>query len=476
MNKEVVCIDLNSDRLKLARAKCLPNKKEITDLVIKDVHGLTGSDVAMVIKNLFKEMGAKGLNVSCVLSSQLVMTKNIEVPSRNSKEIEEIITLQSGRYTPYSREEIIVDYINIGVYKQNYTKVLLVMVPLKVIKNQFEILNEAGLEIDKISISPEAICHVYSRTSKFKAEDTPISIIHINDNSTDFTISFRSKAIFIRNFPIGAKHFLTDREICKEKFTAEVKRSLESYQSEDIERTPNRIILTGATEAIEDIKIVLDETLYIPTEIVLYFDRFSIRKDVLNFASTLKQTPFLDVISPLLASDELVIDLVPEEIKVKKKLEAKGREIIKMGILIMAVFVLVCGILMGNVHLKSAYLTKLTQKYLSVNQQAQTLERDFARMQIIRNYLSNRGYPLEILSELYSVILPDIYFNNIKFDEKGISIRGTSESMSTVFTLVSEMEQSKYFQNVKTKYTTKRKEDDKDLTDFQITCALEGVK
>lgn len=476
MRKDFVCVNFGSDKFKFARVKCLPNKREITDLVIKDIRDLSDSDISKVVRGSFDKVGAKKPNVTCVLSSRLLMTKNIEIPSRDSKEIQEIITLQSGRYTPYSREEIVVDYINIGVYRQNYTKVLLIIVPRKVIKRHFAILNGAGLEIEKISISPEAIGRIYPHTTRLKTEDAPISINHISDDSTDFTVILKNKIIFMRNFPIGMHNFLTEREKSKEKFTEEIKRSLESYQSEDIERTPVQIVLTGAIEEIGDIKSALDNTLHIPTEVVPYFNRFPIKRNVLNFVSTVKQISFLDVISPLFISDELAINLVPEEVKLKKRLEARGKEIIKMGILIMAVFVLVCGILMGNIHLKSTYLEKLTLKYRSTNQEAQGLEKDFSRMQIIRNYLSSRGYPLEVLSELYSVILPDIYLNNIKFSEKGLSIRGTSESMSTVFTFVSEMEKSKYFQNVKTKYTTKRKEGDKDLTDFQITCMFEGVK
>ena len=327
----------------------------------------------------------------------------------------------------------------------------------------------------KISIVPETICRIYLHISNVKPEGGPISIIHISDDFTDFSVSLENKIIFMRNFPIGMQYFLTEKEKYKEKFTGEIKRSLESYQSEDIERTPSQIVLTGAIEGIEDMKPVLEDALSIPITIIPYLDRFSIKKDVLNFISSSKSISFLDVISPLFISDELVINLMPGEVKLKRMLEIRGKEIIKMGILIMAAFVLACGILMGNIHLKGAYLEKITLKYHSINQKAQGLEKDFSRMQIVRDYLSNRGYSLEVLSELYSVILPDIYFNNIKFDEEGLSVKGTSESMSAVFMLVSKMEKSKYFQNVKTKYTTKRKEEEKDLTDFQITCAFERV-
>ena len=38
------------------------------------------------------------------------------------------IDLQAGRHTPFSREEILMDYLNIGTYRKNYTEVLLVIV------------------------------------------------------------------------------------------------------------------------------------------------------------------------------------------------------------------------------------------------------------------------------------------------------------------------------------------------------------
>ncbi len=109
MRGERVCIDFSGDNFKFARLQSLSNKKEITDLVIKDIRNLSDSDISKVIRTSLNEAGAKGRNVICTISSHLVMSKNIEVPSRDPKEIQEIINLQSGRYTAYSREEIILD-------------------------------------------------------------------------------------------------------------------------------------------------------------------------------------------------------------------------------------------------------------------------------------------------------------------------------------------------------------------------------
>jgi Tfp pilus assembly PilM family ATPase/Tfp pilus assembly protein PilN len=477
--KERLCIDFSSNKLKLARLKDLANKKEITDIFVKDIRNLSNSEVAQVIRDILREMEVKSRQVLCILSSSLAMSKNIEIPSRDPKEIQEIINLQSGRYTPYSSEEIAIEYINIGIYRQNYSKVLLIIVPQKIIRRYLEILKEAELEPEKISIAPEGICRIYPLITRQKSVDAPISIIHMSDEYADFAVSLRNKMIFVRNIPIGVNNFLVDKDMYKEKFIEEIKKTLESYQSEDIEKTPSQIILTGAQgapEVMEDIKRALDTTLYIPTVIVPYLEHFSVKKEVLDFISTIKQMSFLDIMSPLLIADELTINLIPKEVKLRQALEERGKEIIKMGILILAAFALICGILMSKLYFRSAYLEQLSRKYHSTIQEAQALEENFARIRVIRNYLSNRGYSLEVLIELFKILPPDIYLSNIKFsEEREFSIKGTSESMSTVFTLVGDMEKTAYFQNVKTKYTTKRKENDRDLTDFQISCTLAGL-
>ena len=64
--------------------------------------------------------------------------------------LKEIIDLQAGRHTPYSREEIIIDYINIGTFRENYTKILLIIVTLSVVRRQLEILAKAGLSTEEV--------------------------------------------------------------------------------------------------------------------------------------------------------------------------------------------------------------------------------------------------------------------------------------------------------------------------------------
>ena len=44
--------------------------------------------------------------------------------------------------------------------------------------------------------------------------------------------------------------------------------------------------------------------------------------------------------------------------------------------------------------------------------------------------------------------------------------------MSEIFKFITALEESEIFENVKTRYATKSKEEEKEVTDFEIVCPL----
>ena len=473
-NRDLIGIDLSSNSLKLVYLKVSLNKKEIVSILSRNISGLSDDDIAKTIRASFGELGVKNPTVIAIIPSNLAITKNIEIPSTDQREIREIINLQAGRHTPYSREEIIVDYIEIGTYKNSYTKILLMIVGRNIIKRQLEILHKAGLQLEKVLFAPEALGWSVPNILKLKTEDSVLSLIHIDESCTDFVIVFKNKPVFIRSISIGTQHLMAEKELYQIKFVEELKRSLEAYQGEDIEKNPNTIILTGALEEASGLSGVLSEATHLPIRDLPYFRNLVLSEGVLKAASGARRLSFLNTIASLFALDEMKVDLVPEEVKLRKALEERGRELIKTGVLIMTIFILVFSLLISKIYFNNAYLKKLDTKYEPLSEEAKKLENNFSRISLIRNYLVSRGYSLEVLTELYNVTPEDVEIGEIRFDGQGrFSIRGTAESMSTVFSFVDNMEKSKYFKEVKTKYTTKRKEGTKDLTDFEIACLLE---
>ncbi|MFA6216152.1 MAG: pilus assembly protein PilM [Candidatus Omnitrophota bacterium] len=470
----IIALDLSGNNLKLSYIKFVPpNKKEVVSLVNHAVTGVNDADIAKLINTALTALNVKPLRVYDVLPSQLLITKNIEVPSINPQEIKEIISLQAGRHTPYSREEIIVDYIDIGTYKRNYTKVLLVMVARNVVKRHFEIASKAGFPLERVLFAPEATARFMLKHIKGDNAELPSSIINVDETTSDFFVMFKHKVIFVRAIAMGAQQLASEKEKYQVKFLEEAKKSLEAYQAENIEKTPQSMVITGAVSELPEFEIMLGDALQLPVKVASYLKGLQIQGSASVVATQATRLSFLNVIASALHSDEVKVDLVPEEVKLKKAFEARGRDMVKTGILVLTLLIILLFTMVAKIYFKSAYLKKINHEFTSVHEQAVKLENDSAKISLIKNYVFSRGYSLEVLTELYTISPLDLALHDIRFDDQGkFSVKGTAESMSVVFSFVDSMEKSKYFKEVKTKYTTKRKEGKKDVTDFEIGCLL----
>jgi len=113
-------------------------------------------EIIKTLKGLLNGFDKK-LSVVCVVSAAQATSKSIEVPSNDPKEIRSIINLQASRHTPYSREEVIIGHVNLGVLSNGNTKILLVIAHRNVIKERLDILEKCGLIAEKVLFAPEGV-------------------------------------------------------------------------------------------------------------------------------------------------------------------------------------------------------------------------------------------------------------------------------------------------------------------------------
>ena len=94
-------------------------------------------------------------------------------------------------------------------------------------------------------------------------------------------------------------------------------------------------------------------------------------------------------------------------------------------------------------------------------------------IEIVKDRLTTEGILVRFIYEIHKAVSPDVYLASIRFDGKDhLVLRGRSKTMSEIFNFVSALEDSRCFQNVKTKYATKHKVKDKEVADFEIACPL----
>ncbi|MBI2871037.1 MAG: pilus assembly protein PilM [Candidatus Omnitrophica bacterium] len=474
--KESVCLEIAGEHLKVACVRNLSRKRRgVTQLRVHDIRSFSDTDIADLVKNTFKTMGVKHATVYSVVPSSQVLTRNIEIPSVDPKEITDIISLQAGRHTPYSREEIIVDFLNLGVFGKNYTKILLVIVKRDVVKRLFTISNAAGVYLHRVVLAPEAIGIGLSSLLDTRSQEGPVCLVHVDSDSTDFNVILNGNLIFLRTLTIGSRQLVSEREKYQVLFLDEVKRSLESYQGEDVGASPRSFVITGSvTDAVEEFPPLIREALHIPAEIRPYPDKILLSPGARKTLLASKHESFFNVLAPLVVSPEAKINLIPEEVKIRRAFEERGKDIVKMGIYSMTVFILIFAAFLSQIYFKNRYLDNLKARFQNLNQEAESLNHTYTKVEVIKGYLNQRGYPLEALTSLYHLLPEGIYLSQIKFDDvTGLSIKGTAYTMTAVFEAVDGIEESGWFSNVKTKYATKRKEEDRDVTDFEITCLPE---
>lgn len=478
VSKDLICFDFVGDAIKAAILKELPAKKSLSSVFYKDVRDLSKEDIVRALREFVESSSRRPQrSVIAAIPSNLVITKNIEIPSQDPKEIKEIINLQAGRLTPYAREEVIIDYVHIGTFRQSYTKLLLIIVSKDVVKKQLGLLEEAGIRVNKIMLSSEAIGMLVHQYLKFEVQDSPFCLIHTDFSSTDFGIYIKDRQIFLRSISMGAHQLTSEKEKYLPRFIDELKKSFDAYQAEDIEANPSLVVFTGAIDDLKDLEVMMLDAFRIPVRVLGAVDLIGSSNAVSKELINPRTISMLNVIAPLFKSDTSTINLIPEEIKLRLALEERGHDIIKAGVLVMTIILFICGIFLVHIYLKSEYLHKFSSKFKGLNEEASQIEKDFSKVRIIRNYLSVRGLSLNVLSELYDLTPLEVALTSIRLKEKGqFSIRGEANSMSSVFAYVNDLEKSSSFKTVKTKYTSKKKVDGEDLVDFEIAAVLEGAR
>ncbi|HQQ89376.1 MAG TPA: pilus assembly protein PilM, partial [Oscillospiraceae bacterium] len=454
---------MSADNLKLAYAKISPTRKEIVDLVSYEIQGLSDEDVIKSVRSSMESLKLYAPEAIVTVPSHATIAKNIEVPSLDAREIREIVDLQAGRHTPYSREEIVIDHINIGAYRENYTKILLIIITLSIVRRQIDILERAGLKVDRVYFAPEQMARISAAALKFGQQEGVRAIVHIDANFTDFITTAKGEIMFVRSIPIGKQHLSGEPDRYQMRFIEEVKKSLETYQSEDIAAMPEEMILTGSIREGGELQDLLGKMLFMPVRFFPYLEHVPMSSTELKKSLSAGQDSFLDVIAPLMHAGKTNINLIPEEIKLRKKFEEKSKDLVTAGVYILTILALSCLILISNIFFKASYLKNLTDTYGPAIEASKRLEKDFSQIRQVKRQLKNRDAAIEVLAELYKLIPTDIQLNGVKFSLQGrFSVEGNSRTMGTVFSFIGDMEESPFFKNVQSRRTTKRREGDEE--------------
>ena len=468
---------IDNSWLRLIQVKTLKREKKISMIKAMEITSLSDEEIALKISELAVELRINSRYLILAIPRHFTTTRNLDLPSANPLEIKDMIELQIGKQTPYASDEVIKDYQILGSNADGYSRVLLVIVHRDIVGRYFKILESAGLKVQKVSFSSEGLLNWRSLVYREKLSTEKVHIlIEVDYDTSDFEVVLNDKLVFGRSISLGFSQIPGQLELWQKKFIEEINHSIYAYQNEIMGKEIDRIIISRPRLVGDSLdKAVLEKEFGASVEIIDQFQDIPLTEEGVNSYNNLIRTDlsFAGLIGLGLPASEHKIDLVPQEHQIGKAVKEKGKDLYLMGILLVFILVAVSGVFMGRMYNKERYLAQLKQRLEQIQNKTKELNGMIRGIETIKDRVYTRGISLNLLYEVHRVVSPEIYLVSISFDGKdSLTLRGESNEMSEVFNFVNKLEESPFFQNVKSKYATKRKEGDKEITDFEISCPL----
>jgi len=463
-----VAVEISDGFLKVVTVKPFVKSRQASDCIVKPIAGLGDKEITGQLSGLLREDKLKPSSLILSLPRNLVTVRNLHLPSQDKSEISQMLQLHMGRIVPYKKEEIVFGYSLLGFDEMKYAKVILAIVHNSVLKRQLNILQASDLYIDKIHLSSYGVWGWVnlSQRSQIGPEDIYL-ILDIDSAFTDLIVASRDQLLFTRSITTETKNGFQENQI--RKLIGEVRQSLVVFHNENNQITKNysRIFLSGANLICDLERIIKDE---FDAPIKCVPPPYSLEE------LKSKQRAIPDNVS-LSSSAELILEesdkrisfMLPE-IAIRRNLRERTRELTFLGALAIYFFSLLLAFFWGKFYNQQTYLNNLIKENKVIETDMGELLGQYKVLNLVKKFLYQRKIPLAFIYELQKTIPPQIAITYLNIDpSNNVTMRGQGVELSDVFKFISTLEASEFFSEVTTKNTRKKKLNDKEITDFEIT-------
>jgi len=474
--KQALLVEVGSDWIKIVLAEADGAAVRISKLHLEPVD--PDIPVSETIAEALKKQKFPAIPVTACLPRQAVNVRLIELPSTDSSEIADMIDLQVGRQTPYSKEEILCDYKALGTTRQGtYTRVMLAIVQRSVVRARFHDLDAAGRDIGQMSVSSEGISSWFVSRGVAEEKGSATAILDVDSTYSDLIVVQNGSLTFSKSILVGAGHLAGGDSGVREKLTREVERALASCQGETQSIELTSLIVTGAGTRIDGLCNVLGDELGISVSAVDSLGDVRWGKDVAEmddprFASA----SLTSLIGMAMAPDEVEISLVPDAVRMCRDMMWQARSLSMVGILFMAVLVSASlyGIL--SFKLKQARRDELKQV---VAQQEPTVRKVNKMVEVLREArrrMDSRFAPINLMPVIHKQVPKNVFFTTLDLDinRRQLQLAGTAASRKEIRLLVKNLEDTEALVDVEEGGKTTMDKDGR--FKFLVICHLEEAK
>jgi len=462
--KPSLSVEISQKYLKMALMRPQASTPEF---IVEAITDLSDREISDLISQAMRRMKLKSVETKISIPRNMVTVKNLHLPSKDPKEIEQMIDLHIGRLVPFKKEEILFGHQFLGIDNSGYADEMLAIVRQDIARRPHRILESAGVSVDKIMLSSYGAWQWMLANCRERLDKNELYLLlDVDWSFADLIIFNTHNLLFSRSISAeigedGLQH--TDMA----KLINEVKQSLIIFYNEALNKRPATIFISGS-EAAQALKGKIESNFDIPVKYVVAPDSGKppgeeAKRSVPKNVSLTAISEFAQGENP----NRIVFGL--PEIQIRKSLKEKMRELVILGTLFIYLLTLTIGFFLGRFYVKQSYLKNLKDQNALVRESVGEILEKAKSIEYTKDILSSRKVPLASLLALQKLIPPKISINYITIEEGDkITMRGQGLGLSDVFEFVSALEKSDYFKGAAAKYTRTKKIKDKEVTDFEI--------
>lgn len=410
------------------------------------------------------------------IARNMVTLRDLELPSVDPHELSAMVDLQIGKHTPYNREEIVTHWKKGITTRTGFSRVILAIVHRALLTDYFETLQGSGLQVEKVGLVSSGLPFFVPREA-----GQEVLLLEVNGPYTEFQIILQKPSeapslLFSRALPVGETRLGENEADGLDKLIAEIRRSLEIVQNEQIlESPPTRLWLTGALRHFPLLEERLSKELSLTCQALPLLDQsFKFSAEAIKVWEPIRDTiSFFGLLGAWAVNRQSHFDLMPAELALSKTLEDRSREIIRLGVWLAVFVTALTGLFFEKIYKERRLLEKLEGRYEQTAEKADQIEQMRGVLELVRRRRGTEGSVLNFLEALHQMTPENIYYLNIAFEEnQSMSIKGYSKAMASVFDFVTRFDRLGWIKNVETKYATKKMIREQELIEFEITGKL----
>jgi type IV pilus assembly protein PilM len=213
-SKEVVGLDIGSSSLKLAEILETPKGGYVLNRfsqiplakgVVVDGVPVEQQELALKIKELFRQSKCKRKSIVTSLSGHSVIVKKVSFPSMDEGELRDLIKDEVGKYLPFENtEEVNFDSQILGENEFNPSQmdVILVAAKKEIITGYTDAIKEAGFNAVIMDVDSFAIETMYEENYEFE-ENEMVILINMGASITNINVVRGGNSVFTRDFTLA---------------------------------------------------------------------------------------------------------------------------------------------------------------------------------------------------------------------------------------------------------------------------------